>query len=75
MFNTLAHKGKTMTKHEITGFLAFHDIVRWLLHIESINDKAVIHLKKYISGEPLPSEVKVALLQIIDEIQDRGAIE
>jgi hypothetical protein len=61
-----------MTKHEITGLLAFHDLIRCLAHLDLMHDKEVIHLKKLLNEEPLPPKVMMALFQIINDIQDHG---
>lgn len=61
-----------MTRHETDGFLSFHDLIRWLAHLDLMSDEAVIHLKKRLYAEALPPKVMMALLQVIKEIQEYG---
>lgn len=60
-----------MTPNE-EGFLQFHELLHWLARQELMGDEAVFFLRQRIHKEPLPPRVKMAVLQIIDELQEHG---
>lgn len=60
-----------MTPNE-EGFLQFHNLIHWLVKQDFLGDEAVFFLRQRIHKEPLPPKVKMAVLQIINELQEHG---